>query len=62
MQAVNTKTVVQVTVEFTEEEWALLEGGTDVDYLPDQYIHDATIGKLKRAKAKKVKKESKHEN
>lgn len=62
MQTGNTKRVIKVEVEFLEEEWGLLEGGTDIGYPPTQYIHDATMGKLKRAKAKTTKKGNDNEN
>ena len=58
MQTGNTKIVTKVEVEFSEKEWMLLEGGTDRDYPPAEYIHDATIRSLNRRK-KKVERKAK---
>lgn len=52
--------ITVVRVSFSEEEWAMLEGGTDVDYPPAEYIHDVVMRSLRR-KIRKTKKGSEHE-
>lgn len=51
--------ITVVRVNFSEEEWAMLENYTEA-YNAGEYIHDVVMRNLRR-KTRKTKKENEHE-
>lgn len=47
--------ITVVRVNFSEEEWGMIERKTDVKYPPAQYIHDVVMRSLRRNKRKPKK-------